>query len=214
MERAPILEILTVLIMLATAALAAWRGLFRAAVFFFLTLAAGFLAFNFWEPVASGLDWLSGGMDGSDALSIGLLFLVFLIMLWLAVRWAGPGDLSFPPWVKRFGGAAFGLATGYVLAAILICALQTLPLSQRFLGYDPVNGIGLGAPDRVWLAVVHRASGQVLDRLDADYFDPDGSFILRYARYRRLADGRAQPESNQGEFPEVLNRKKAEPSGP
>jgi len=207
-ERAPILEILTVLILLAAAGVSAWRGLFRAARFFFLILAAGFLAFNFWEPVAGGLDRLADGAPAADALSLSFLFVVFLLGLWLAARRIVPGDMSFPPWTKRLGGAAFGLGTGYLLAAILICILQTLPVGQRFLGYDPEKGIGLGSPDRVWLALVHRTSGQVLDRMDEDWFDADGSFILRYQRYRRLADGRSEPETNRGEFPEVLSTKK------
>ncbi len=208
MERPPVLEVLTVLMLLAAAGVFAWRGLFRGARFFFLTLAAGLLAFNFWEPLAAGLDHLADGAPAADALSLSFLFVVFLLGLWLAARWIAPGDMSFSPWVKRLGGAAFGLATGYLLAAILICTLQTLPVGQRFLGYDPERGVGLGSPDRVWLALVHRTSGQVLDRLDEDWFDADGSFILRYERYRRIADGRAEPEANRGEFPEVLSAKK------
>jgi hypothetical protein len=209
-DRLPILEVLTVVMMLAVAGVYLWQGLFRAAVTFFNTLAAGFLAFNLFEPVARGLEWGIGGGDYADAISLAGLFVLFLIGMRVLTMLAAPGDMAFPPWLKRLGGAAFGAATGYFAFAILICIFQILPCGQRFLGYDPERGIGLGAPDRVWLAMMHKATGQVFDRMNEDWFDADGSYIPRYARYRRVAEERAEPEKNQGEFPEVLSKKKRE----
>jgi hypothetical protein len=86
--------------------------------------------------------------------------------------------------------------------------LQTLPLPKRFLGYDATRGAGLGRPDRVWLAIVHRTTGRVLDRIDEAWFDADGSFAERYTRYRRTDGSLDCARPNQGEFEPVLSTQK------
>jgi hypothetical protein len=60
--------------------------------------------------------------------------------------------------------------------------------------------------------MMHRGTGEVFDRpAGAErWFDADGSFIIRHARYRRHAEGRAEPYPNQGEFPPVLEARKNE----
>ena len=63
--------------------------------------------------------------------------------------------------------------------------------------------------------MMHRASGVVFDRSDGEWFDADGSYIDRYARYRRLSEGAAEPKKNSGEFPPILEpAKEPEPSKP
>jgi hypothetical protein len=194
--------------MLAGAALEWRQGLFRAALQFVNVLLCGLLTFNFWEPLAHSLGSLSPSMDPyADALWLATLFVLFFVVLRLATLLLAPTVVAFPPLVQRLGACVFGALTGYLLAGFLICMLQTLPLPERFFGYDPGTGMGMHGPDRVWLALTHRASGVVFDRPGDDerWFDADASFVHRHARYRRFREGRSEPFRNQGEYPERLD---------
>ena len=212
MDHPPVLELLTVLIVVLIGALQLREGAFRAWLLLVNVFAAGLLTFNLWEPLARGLGTASPGLDPyADALTIAVLFSLSLTGLRLLTVKLAPVEVALPPLVRRGGGLVFGLATGYLVAGILLCLVQTLPLPQRFLWYDPREGMGLGAPDRVWLAAMHRASGVIFD-LPAGrerWFDADGSFIVRYARYRRR-DENGFTARNRGEFPTVLEVKPPE----
>ena len=211
MANAPILEVLTLLAM-GVVAFFHWRiGLFAAFLTLINFLLAGLLAFNFWEPLTRTAAAVSPSLDAyADALALVTLFALFMSLLrWATFRLGRPG-VEFTPFVDRVGGGLSGLVLGWVASGFLICVLQTLPWSVHFLGYDPVDGMGLGAPDRGWLAFVHRASGRVFDlsSYGDHWFDADGSFIPRYARYRRIAEGKEQPERNRGEFPPIVQTSK------
>lgn len=202
-----VLELLTIALMLFLAGLQARGGLFGALLLLFNVLVAGFLAFNFWEPLARSLGAHWPRLDQyADALWLTALFALFLILLRLLTTYLAPRQLALPGRLQQLGGAAAGLCTGFLVAGIVICVLQTLPLPERFLGYDPQAGSALGAPERTWLALVHRASGVVLDGPgDRErWFDADGSFAARYARYRRVREGNTQPRVNEGEFAPVI----------
>lgn len=211
MLRPPLLELLTLALMAGIAALQ-WRiGLFRAFLLLVNVLLAGFLAFNFWEPLAFGLGLVSTSLDRyADALMLILLFGLFLGGLWLLTWYLAPEDPALPPLVRRGGSVLCGLLTGYILAGLLLTVLQTLPWHARFLWYEPDAPIGLGAPDRVWLAMMHRGSGVIFDYPGGGerWFDADGSFIARYARYRRHGAGSGL-DRNRGEFPPVLSARPA-----
>jgi hypothetical protein len=207
--RPPLLELFTLAVMALVAVLQLREGLFRSFLLLVNVLFAGLLAFNFWEPLARGLGEISTGLDAyADALVLVLLFCLFLGGMRLLTLYLAPEDPSYPPLVRRLGSILFGLMTGYLIAGVLICVMQTLPLHERFLWYDPDEGLALGGPDRVWLATMHRAGGVIFD-LPAGrerWFDADGSFIARYTRYRRHADS-GEPARNRGEFPAVLETK-------
>jgi hypothetical protein len=201
------LELLTVVLMLAVGLVQVREGIFGAAVLLLNVILAGLVAFNFWEPLADLVGSPSRLLDSyADAVCLVFLFVVTLGLLRLLTSYLTPNELWFPPIVRQLGGPLVGLVAGYLLAGILICVFQTLPWHERFLWYDPDEGMGLGAPDRVWLAIVHRASGKVFDygAGEEKWFDADGSFIPRYARYRRYRDGKDEPLPNQGDFPTTL----------
>jgi hypothetical protein len=92
--------------------------------------------------------------------------------------------------LQRGGAAFFGLVAGYLLAGVLICALDTLPFPPPFPGFQgKVDSSRLRRvlpPDRVWLAMMHRASAGPFTR-GGPPFDADGSFEFRYQRLRRHA---------------------------
>ena len=110
-------------------------------------LFSGFLAFNFWEPIARGFGSLSAGFDRfADMVVLVVLFLASFGIFQLVAIQLTARDLGFPKWVRRAGGVCFGLLAGYVLAGFLICVFQTLPLSERFLRYDPASRMGTVLP--------------------------------------------------------------------
>ena len=180
MRAESLFELLTIALMLFVAGLQARGGLFGALMLCFNVLIAGILAFNFWEPLARGLGTHAPRLDAyADALWLTALFTLFLILLRLLTTHLAPRQLALPRRLQQLGGAAVGMFTGYLVAGLIICVLQTLPLPERILGYNPETGSAIGAPERTWLAIVHRATGVVLDEPGDDerWFDADGTVV-------------------------------------
>lgn len=178
---------------------------------FFNVFLAGLVVFNFWEPLADQLEAQFQGtplLGYEDALALVLLFCPTLGLLRLVVNSLSPERLDFPTAVQQGGSVFFGALTGYLVSGFLICMVQTLPLHENFAGFQPAFATGFRRwlpADRVWLAVMQRAS---VVSLSADSDDPNkafdccGNFELRYARYRRFTGTRgALPY--RGEIPAV-----------
>jgi uncharacterized membrane protein required for colicin V production len=183
-------------------------GLFTAFCNLVNVLLAGIVAFGFWEPVA---DWLDNALQGGfwagyeDFIALTLIFTASLIALRMITNRLAPDMLGFSGNVQ-YGGAIFGLITGYLLAGFFLCALQTLPWHEQFLGFEPRVSNDTGPrtvfpPDRVWLAMMRHAGAYPLAwREDSSggetnydryrTFDRYGTFELRYLRYRRFNDNR------------------------
>src|SRR5262245_58566687 len=162
------LIVCTLAIMLAVAYLHAREGLFTAVTMLVNVLAAGMVAFNFWEPLASLFG--SGALKPyADILCLTFLFCVTLVVLRTITNNLNDTQIEFPPVPQVLGGGVVGLLTGYLLSGFLICALETLPWGQHFLDFEPrsENASGLRSvmpPDRVWLAMMHRASTSSFSR--------------------------------------------------
>jgi hypothetical protein len=205
------LQLLTFIIMLVIG-WAYWvEGLFTAIVMCFNVMFAGLIAFEFWEPLANLLDPVLRGYE--DALCLVLLFSLALGALRTVTNQLSGTEIDFLPQIQRPGGALFGLITGYLVSGFLVCAIQTLPLHENFMYFDArcdseTDGLRrVLPPDRVWLALMHRA-GDTAFSAGHPTFDPDGSFELRYARYRRYGDsGETMPYD--GAFD-----RESRPSGP
>ena len=190
-----ILALVTVLIMLIVAGMFAIEGTFSACVMFFNIFFAGLIAFNFFEPIASFVEGQipaeAKARGYEDALSLIFLFWGTLGLLRLATNFLASTEVAFHPIAQRAGGAAIGLAAGYLVSGFLVAAFQTLPCPENFLGYEPrvEEGHRYFPPDRVWLATMHRAGAVPFWRTN-DTFDSEGTFTARYARYRRYGEGR------------------------
>jgi hypothetical protein len=198
------LIVCTLVIMLAVAYFHAREGLFTAVTMLVNVLAAGLIAFNFWEPLAALLG--SGALKPyADILCLTLVFGVTLVVLRTITNNLNDTQIEFPPVPQALGGGAVGLLTGYLLSGFLICALETVPWGQHFLDFEPRTESESGLrsvmpPDRVWLAMMHRASthsfsrsrgaGPVPTGADPDFhsFDPTGAFETNYLRLRRVPD--------------------------
>jgi hypothetical protein len=175
-----------------------WReGLMTAFAMLCNVLLAGLVAFQFFEPIATELEPM---LDGSflagyeDALCLTVLFSLTLGGLRLATNTLAGTEIDYHPLLRQIGTVVSALLMGYLVAGFLICVAQTLPWQQNFLGFQAQvergepRGRRLVPPDRVWLALMHRAGLGPFSRSESPTFDADGSFELRYFRLRRYKE--------------------------
>jgi hypothetical protein len=170
------------------------EGLLTAVTMLVNVFVAGLVAFNFWEPIAGSMESSLQGslLEGyEDSLALFALFALTLGLLRLLTNSLANVELQLPALVQQIGAVVVALLTGYLLAGFLVCMVQTLPWSKNFLGFDPTADADAPKlrrfmpPDRVWLALMHRAGAGPLSQPDTTTFDPEGSFEMRYARERR-----------------------------
>jgi uncharacterized membrane protein required for colicin V production len=187
------------------------NGLFNSFAMLFMVLISGLVAFGFWEPLADLLDpiFQNNALSGcEDMIVMVLLFAVTLFLLRLAMTYLNPDMIDQQGHLQHIGALAVGLVTGYFLSGFLICAMQTLPLDVNFFDFEPremTSEPGYRAfypPDRVWLAMMRQEgagafawsddpnpkSSAAVDRYVT--FDREGTFELRYTRYRRTLETR------------------------
>lgn len=181
------------------------EGLFGAFTMFVNVIIAGLVAFNFWESLANYLEpnFFDTVLQGyEDALCLTGVFWLTLVLLRVATNQFAPAEIDVHPAAQRGGGALFGMLTGYLVSGFLLCVFQTLPWQVRFLSFEPdyhpeqVTRSHIPS-DRVWLALMNRA-GRYGFSGDQDTFDPQGTFEMRYARYRRV--DKTHPMQYYGEF--------------
>lgn len=191
------LGFLTILVMGAVT-YAFWRqGVLPAFAMMCNVLLSGLIAFCFFEPIAAELGpMMTGsflqGYEDSFCL-IALFCLPLMILRWLANALIHT-HIEYNAVLQQGGSVLFSLLTGYLVAGFLVCVAQTLPLGEHFLQFEArMDTQSAGAklrrvlpPDRVWLALMHRASEASLSWDSDTPFDPDGSFELRY-RERRVS---------------------------
>src|SRR5262249_22905957 len=178
---------------------------------------SGLITFTFYEPLADVLDsFLRGSLlEGfEDFFVLIFLFSFSLGMLRLITNNLCPNQVEFTGYVQNIGGAVFGLLTGYLAAGFVMCVLQTLPWHKNFMNFEP-RAPGEGGmrsilpPDRAWLALMRFSGAHSFswseDHPDADNaydryltFDRNGTYELRYFRYRRYSD-QEQPSLYYGE---------------
>lgn len=192
---------LSVAVMLAVGYAFLREGLLTSLTMLVNVFFAGLVAFNFFEPLADALEPMFAGSflaNYEDAVSLFGLFALVLGLLRLLAHNLANTELGLHPLAQQVGSVCVGLLTGYLLAGFLACMAQTLPLDEKFLGFDyqatptdpPMRH--LLPADRVWLALMSRASGGPLAQGTPSEFDPEGTFELRYAR-RRIKEQAGTP---------------------
>ncbi|MBY0232426.1 MAG: CvpA family protein, partial [Gemmataceae bacterium] len=168
------------------------EGLLTAVTMCANVVLAGLAAFGFYEPLADELEKALAGsiLDGcEDALSLSLVFCAVMGVLRLATNNLAHTEIELPARAQQALSAVAGATAGYLLAGFLVCMVATLPLPEKFLGYDgpwspdePAQRKIL-PPDRVWLALMHHA-GLGPFAAEGKTFDQEGTWPLRYARRR------------------------------
>ena len=189
------------------------EGLLTAFAMLCNVLLAGFITFNFWEPLADILAPVFSGMflaGYEDFICMMGLFAVTLGALRTATNVFANVLVQFPQTIQRTGGFLVGMLVGYLTWGFLVCVFQTMPWHQNFLGFDFEYKSGSEGtlrrflpPDRVWLALMHRGGAYIPSptrktrgeartrppsRISIKTFDQDGAFRrLNYcAQHRRL----------------------------
>ena len=192
-------------------------GPWGAAITLVSVLLSGFVAMNFFEPLAA---LLSENVLGDyawqtrwDIVAFLGLFSAGVFGMRLLAEQLLPTYAEVSPLVYELARWGFGLVTGYTVMAILLTSLHVAPLPREFLGFTPErnNFFQISAPDRQWLALTQYVSETSLKRVLSDGRVPvfDGpefpriptdlntaqrwsSFPIRYAaRRQQFASGQS-----------------------
>jgi hypothetical protein len=191
------LIVFTLAVMLIVAYCHWQEGVFSAACMTISVFLAGLITFNFWEPLAGIVEPLIDRtfLQGyEDFVCLIGLFTVVLALLRGLTHALNNAEIEFLPIVNQVGGGLAALVTGYLLSGFLVCAMETLPWHQNFLGFEPYQEQEPKfrrylPPDRVWLALMHRAGATCLSRGEGSpTFDAEGAFEGNYFRSRRYPD--------------------------
>ena len=114
------------------------QGLFSGFLNLLCAIVAGALALALWEPLVVGA--LLGRM-GAIGWGLGLAgpFIIFLVILRLAVDNLVRGNVLFPQVVNWLAGGLCGFLTGVITGGILLIGLGALPMGEELFGYQPLN---------------------------------------------------------------------------
>jgi hypothetical protein len=184
------------------------EGLFNGFVMAVNVTLASVLTCSFWELLAGQFEPMFAGtfLAGyEDMLSMILVFVSSLALLRTVSNNLANSQIEFDETAQRVGGAFFGMVTGYLTAGFMVCAMQTLPWHQNFMGfearYDPQQSFlrSYLPADRVWLGLMRYIGDNGLTNSNHHSFDEGATFELRYERYRRNTEQRG-PLPYGGEF--------------
>ncbi len=141
------------------------RGFFSAFLHLLCTLAAGAIAFAFWEPLSELLVSVlptSGWLRFLHGMSwgIGLLvpFVVSLVLLRVIVDKLVIANVAQATAVDYAGGVICGGASSVIAVGFLVLSVGYFRLSTNFLGYQPIwysddRDGSLVRKDKLWLPV-------------------------------------------------------------
>lgn len=186
-----LLTILLVLIFAGVFASLMTQGLWSNTITLVNVITAGLVATNYFEPVADYFDRQEPAFTYIwDLVAIWLLFGFTMVGMRAATDYLSNVKVRFFKPVEQAGGIVMALWVSWIVICFTTMTLHTAPLARHFLGgsfqRDPEAKMFFGlAPDRVWLAWVHRESKGTLSRFGGVApFDPNGDFIVRYANRR------------------------------
>jgi hypothetical protein len=186
------------LVLLITAALIWFQGLWGAAIALVNLTFAMLIATNLFEPICSMIE----GIDGSityllDFLVLWMIFVpTFLFLRMMSHLFSGTRVKFILP-VEMAGRTILALWCGWMMVCFTAFSLMMAPLNAEnplgaFAG--PKGGSFLGmAPERMWLGFAHSRSRGALSRgnfsgeshpddanLNVEAFDPRAEFPIKY----------------------------------
>jgi hypothetical protein len=194
------LALLSVVVIAGVAWASLQEGLLVAIARCVNVMISGIVAILLFEPCADYLEPLLAGsiLAGmEDAICLAGLFAASAALLRVMVDNLADQDIEMAALPQQVATGLASLVTGYLLSGFLVVVLSTLPLPEKLLGHDTTGGldepIGLTKVlpgDRVWLALMHRLSGNgpLGPGGETPAFDQEGTFPLRYAKKRRVAE--------------------------
>jgi hypothetical protein len=206
------LSLILVLIFLAVFASLMNQGLWSNTITLVNLITSALVATNYFEPVADFLDKQEPSFHYVwDFAAIWLLFGITMVVLRAATDYLSKIKVRFILPLDRAGGILMAVWASWVMVCFATMTLHTAPLARHFLGgafqQQPDSEMFFGlAPDRRWLAWVHRESKGGLARFrGVAPFDPQGDFIIRYSNRRgdfeqqnSLTKGSGEPQAGAG----------------
>ncbi|MBC8522675.1 CvpA family protein [PVC group bacterium] len=129
--------IFNILLIGMAALIAYWwatQGLLSAVLHLVCVIAAGTLAFAFWEPLANAM--MSGGKFDNYAWGFSLIsvFTVSLLILRIASDKIAFGNTKFPEWANlTFGGIA-GLCSGVLTVGVCVIGIGFIQSTTAIMG--------------------------------------------------------------------------------
>jgi hypothetical protein len=166
------------------------EGIFGAAVMFMNVMFAGLITFSIYEPAARVVGGIMGPIDTmADFSCIIVIFALVFTVIRLVTDYLAPWYVRFHGAVDQIGRYLFGLATGFYMVGMIVCAVETAPVHKMFMGYQwqthSLWGVGV---DRFWLAFVHTTTEKYMEWDPPRSFDPNCDFIMRYHRWRPFGE--------------------------
>ena len=205
-----IIDFLLLLVLGVVTWCVASEGMWGAAITFVAILISGLVAMNLFEPVArfistnilTGYYW---DMRLDIIALLGLFGGGIMLLRALSERLL-PTYAEVNPLLHDIGRWVLGVASGYVVMAVLLTSLHTAPMPREFLGFRPerANLFEAVAPDRQWLGFVQYVSEHGMRRMEngrpvgfdtvefpSNPDDPNtmlkwSSFPIRYAARREI----------------------------
>ena len=185
------LSILLFLIFVAVFVSLMNQGLWSNTITLVNVITSALIATNYFEPVAKFLDDQEPSLTYVwDLAAIWFIFGITMVLLRAATDYMSDVKVRFFMPVEKAGGILMAVWVSWIVLCFTTMTMHTAPLARHFLGgafqQRPDSKMLFGlAPDRVWLAWVHRESQGPLSRFSrVAPFDPQGDFIVRYSNRR------------------------------
>jgi hypothetical protein len=184
-----LLNILLFVVFVAVFASLMNSGLWSNTITLVNVITAALIATNYYEPVADWLDRQEPSLTYIwDLTAIWLLFGFAMVGLRAVTDYMSQVKVRFFMPVEKAGGILMAIWVAWMVVCFTTMTLHTAPLARHFMGFqrEPTSKMLFGlAPDRLWLAWVHKESKGALARFSgAAPFDAQGDFIVRYSNRR------------------------------
>ena len=169
----------------------AMQGVWNNAITLINVVLAALIATNYWEPLASTLDsWDHRYTYVWDFLAVWLVFGLAFLLLRACTDMLSQIKVRFLQYVDWIAGALLSAWASWIMVCFTAMTLHLAPLAPDFmLGSfqpQPKSSMFMGtAPDRKWLAFVHKVSSGSLGRIQASQFDEQAEVAPKY-RARRV----------------------------
>ncbi|MBC8203794.1 MAG: CvpA family protein [Planctomycetes bacterium] len=162
--------IFNILLIGMAALIAYWwatQGLLSAVLHLVCVIAAGTLAFAFWEPIANAM--MSGGTFDNYAWGVSLIgtFAISLLILRIISDKIAFGNTQFPDIVNLGAGGVAGMCSGVLTVGICVISMGFIQSTSEIMGYQ---GYGRDSSNN---AIVTNVGGQLIvpfTKLTNDFF--------------------------------------------
>lgn len=198
-----VLNIVIVVLLLASLAIWSTYGLFSALLHLLIVIVSGVIALSLWEPLSY---WLLGRMP-EYAHGIGLLapFVLCLIIFRAAIDQLCRMNVHVPRLADQIGGGAVGLISGVLAFGMVFNAINFLPIARDAFGWEPysIRGSGMipSEDGRLWgFTRINEWSGAFFSTIAGGSMRPIGGTPLTEARpnlAQRAAIYRLPEDGNQ-----------------